>query len=111
MTLRIAFAIGTLAGRCVVAGEIYSGEPLGEALHDLSAANAVIVADDLVTASLLLRTDVFRFPDGRLVAITSSAQKAGEPYSIKTLQATSSSGQKLSSHLPTVASVQFADHQ
>ncbi|MFL6519461.1 MAG: hypothetical protein ACJ8NS_04515 [Chthoniobacterales bacterium] len=92
------------------AAEVYSGEPLGEALVDLSKA-ALVVSHENVAASPLRRCDVFRFGDGRLLAITSRARKLGEPYTIETLRVTSSAEQKLSKNLPAVRTVQFPDHR
>ena len=112
-TLIVRFAIvtaGALAAiASVPAAEIYSSEPLGEALYDLSK-DAVLVSHESVAATPLLRCDVFRFRDGRLLAITSRAHKLGEPYTIETLRVTASAEQKLSESLPAVRSVQILGH-
>ena len=106
-----ALAACTLAIASVSASaaQVYSGEPLGEALHDLSR-NAVLISHEGVSATPLARCDVFRLRDGRLLAITSRAAKLGEPYSIQTLRITSSAKQKLSETLPPVASVEIPIH-
>lgn len=88
---------------------IYSGEPLAEALYDLSR-HAVLISHEKVSATPLVRCDVFRLRDGRLLAVTSRARKLGEPYSIQILRITSSAKQKLSETLPPVASVDIPDH-
>lgn len=93
----------------VSAAQVYPGEPLGEALYDLSK-HAVLISDESVSATPLLRCDVFRLRDGRLLAITSRTRKLGEPYSIQTLRITSSANQKLSDKLPSVASVEIPNH-
>jgi len=91
------------------AAEVHSGEPLGEALFDLSK-DAVLVSHESVAASPLLRCDVFRFRDGRLLAITSRARKLGEAYTIETLRVTPSAEQPLSTRLSPVRSVEIPDH-
>lgn len=91
------------------AAQIYSGEPLGEALYDLSK-QAVLISHEKVSATPLVRFDVFRLRDGRLLAVTSGAQKLGEPYSIQTFRVTSSAKEKLSEALPTVQIVDIPDH-
>jgi len=73
------------------AAEVYSGEPLGEALYDL-AGSAILIADKFSSASALVRTDVFRMSDGRLLLVTSRANKLGEPFSIEALRVTASGG-------------------
>jgi hypothetical protein len=88
------------------AQEVYSGEPLGEAIHDL-ARIATLVAHELSSGSSLTRTDVFRLVDGRLLAVTSRAKKLGEPFSIEALRVTSSATSKLSKKLPTVSEVKL----
>jgi hypothetical protein len=98
-----------LASASAVAAQVYSGEPFGEALYDLSK-NAVLVSHESVSATALLRCDVFRLHDGRLLSITSRAAKLGEPYSIQTLRITSSAKDKLSERLSPVASVEIPDH-
>ena len=105
----IATCILALASVSASGAQVYSGEPLGEALHDLSR-NAVLISHERVSATPLARCDVFRLRDGRLLAITSRASKLGEPYSIQTLRITSSAKQKLSEALSPVASVQIPDH-
>ena len=105
--LLVAFALAAVSAP-VFAAEIYSGEPLGEALYDLDKS-AVLVSHEMVSATPLVRCDVFRLRDARLVAITSRAHKLGEPYTIETLRITSSADQKLSKTLPTVASLKLPD--
>jgi|ERR1051325_9660476 hypothetical protein len=98
-----------LASVSASAAQIYSGEPLGEALYDLSK-QTVLISHEKVSATPLVRCDVFRLRDGRLLAVTSRAQKLGEPYSIQTLRITSSAKEKLSGALPTVQVVDIPDH-
>ena len=100
----VSVAMLSLSSACAV--DIYSGEPLGEALHDLAAV-ATPVSHDLASASPLLRTDVFRLSDGRLIAITSRANKLGEPYEIESLRVTSPARPKLTKHLPTISSIEL----
>ena len=100
MILPLLFGYGSAAS----AGDVYSGEPLGEALFDL-ARSAVIVSHELSSASPLIRTDVFRLTDGRLVAVTSRASKLGQTYTIETLRITRSTTDKLTKRLPTMGSV------
>jgi hypothetical protein len=88
------------------APEVYSGEPLVEALYDL-ATTATPLAHELSSASPLFRTDVYRLRDGRLVAITSRAKRLGEPYSVETLRVTPSPSAKLTKQLPTVSAVRL----
>lgn len=104
----IAFTL-TIATLSASAAQIYSGEPLGEALYDLSK-HAVLTAHESVSATPLVRCDVFRLRDGRLLQIISRAQKLGEPYSIQKLRITSSAKEKLSEALPTVQTVDIPDH-
>src|SRR5437762_3601634 len=101
MSSALAACTLAIAGVSASAGQVYSGEPLGEALHDLST-NAVLISHEKVSATPLARCDVFRLRDGRLLAITSRASKLGEPYSIRTLRITSSAKEKLSETLPRV---------
>ena len=96
--------IGAFSLSAASAGDVYSGEPLGEALFDL-ARSAVIVSHELSSASPLIRTDVFRLTDGRLVAVTSRASKLGQTYTIETLRITRSATDKLTKRLPTMGSV------
>ena len=105
----IAAFMLALATGSASAAQVYSGEPLGEALHDLSG-HAVLISHESVSATPLLRCDVFRLRDGRLLAITSRASKLDEPYSVQTLRITSSAKNKLSEALPSVASVEIPDH-
>ena len=88
------------------ATEIYSGEPLQEALHDLVDA-AILISHEISSASPLVRTDVFRLSDGKLVAITSRASKLGGPYSIEELRitASASASSNLTKRLKTVSSI------
>lgn len=88
---------------------VYSGEPLGEALYDLSK-HAVLISHERVFATPLVRCDVSHLRDGRLLSITSRAHKLGEPYSIQTLRITSSAKEKLLETLPSVQSVDIPDH-
>lgn len=106
--LLAAFAL-VGATTSALAAQIYSGEPLGEALYDLSK-HAVLISHERVSATPLIRCDVFRLRDGRLLAITSRAHKLGEPYSIETLRITSSAKEGLSETLPPVQSVDLPDH-
>lgn len=101
----ISFAALSLSAAS--AAEIYTGEPLGEALHDLARA-ATLVSHELSSGSPLLRTDVFRLADGRLIAISSRATKLGMPFSIETLRVTTSAKSRLSKRLPTIASVDIS---
>ena len=86
--------------------EVYSGEPLGEALYDLSGVG-VLVAHELVTSTPLARTDVFKLPDGRLLALSSKSAKIGAPYSIESIRVTSDSKTALTLKTATVSSVNF----
>lgn len=97
--------LALLTARTAWGGEVYSGEPLGEALPDLSKVGAVLTSHELVSASPLLRTDVFRLVDGRLLAITSKSRAVGQPYSIDELRVTQSPQQKLTKKLPTQSGV------
>lgn len=90
----------------VSAAEVYSGEPLTEALHDL-AGTATLVAHELSSATALRRTDVFCLADGRLIAVTSRANKLGEPYSIEAIRVTPSATSKLTRGLPSVSTVEL----
>lgn len=103
------FVACTLATATASAAQIYSGEPLGEALYDLSK-HAVLISHKRVSATPLSRCDVFRFRDGRLLEITSRADKLGEPYSIQTLRITSSAKERLSETLRPVQSIDIPDH-
>jgi hypothetical protein len=105
MSTLLSFAL--LGLTAVSAAEIYSGEPLGEALFDLSRV-AVPVSHELASASGLRRTDVFRLNDGRLIAMTSRANKVGETFSIEALRITPSANAPLTNKLPTVSSVQLS---
>ena len=99
----LSIAVLTLS---VASADVYSGEPLDEALHDL-VSSGLLVSHELSSASGLLRTDVFRLKDGRLVAVTSRAKKFGELYTVETLRVTPSSTAKLTKRLPTVELVKF----
>ena len=103
------FSLSTASAEEARAGGpmIYSGEPLSEALYDL-AKSAILVSHELSSASALIRTDVFRLEDGRLVAITSRARKLGESYTIEDLRVTASATSRLTKRLPTVGSVKFS---
>ncbi|MES2573237.1 MAG: hypothetical protein V4710_24660 [Verrucomicrobiota bacterium] len=59
-------SIATLTLSAVSTAEIYSGEPLSESLYDLAGA-AKLISHELSSVSPILRTDVFRLADGRLV--------------------------------------------
>jgi hypothetical protein len=87
--------------------EIYTGEPLAEATYTLVKNGAISVADEMANSHPLGRTDVFLLKDGRLVAVTSTARKAGDAYTITTLRVTVDHPPRLSPKLPQVASVQF----
>ena len=88
----------------VPALQIHTGTPLAEVLSELHPA-ARLISHELSSASPLLRTDVFRLTDGRLVAMTSRAEKLGQPYVIKTLRITPTPTAKLTTRLPIVTSV------
>ncbi len=107
MNLRLVLtvAIVTLCLSAAHAGEIYSGEPLAEALHDLDEVAALLVSHELSSGTPLARTDVYRLGDGRLVAITSTAAKLGEPFGIETLRVSSLTDSKLTKKLPPVSSI------
>ena len=79
--------------------QIYAGRDLDETLSDVRE-DLKLVSHELSSATPLLRTDVFRLPDGRLLAITSRAAKLGQPYTIKTLRITPTAGSKLTNRLP-----------
>jgi hypothetical protein len=98
--------IAVLTLSAASAAEIYSGEPLGEALYDLAGA-ATLISHDLSSATPLLRTDVFRLADGRLVAVTSRAEKLGQPYGIEALRVTPSATSQLTKRLTTVSVVKL----
>ena len=101
-----SLSVATLTLSAASAVEVYSGEPLGEAIHDLEGT-ATLIAHELSSASALLRNDVFRFTDGRLIAVTSRANKLGQPYSIVTLRVTPSATSALTKRLPTVSAVKL----
>src|SRR6266478_2554487 len=73
-----------LAATCRSA-EISVGEPLGEALFDLSSTG-VMIGHDLSGGSRLTRTDVFKLRDGRMLAISSTCAKVGQPFSVRELR-------------------------
>jgi hypothetical protein len=100
-----AFAIFALLLANAAATQIYSGEPLDEAFHDLDH-HAVLVAHALSSAAPLLRTDVFQLSNGRLVAVTSRASKPGRTYVIELLCISSPAG-PLTRHSPTAVSVEI----
>ncbi len=102
----VVLGIAALVSSPASAAEIYSGEPLGEALHDLAGV-ATLIAHPLSSASPLLRTDIFRLADGRLVAVTSRAAKLGEPYSVELLRVAPSAKSQLTRSLPTVSVVKL----
>jgi hypothetical protein len=107
--LPVAAIMGMAALACAAASatEIYSGEPLTEALHDLSQS-ATPVKHALSSTGPLLRTDVFRLADGRLVVVVSRAKKAREPHSVQALRVTASAGSPLTMRLPTVSAVKIS---
>lgn len=86
------------------ASEIYTGEPLAEALFDL-VISSVIVAHPLSSGAELRRTDVFLMRDGRYVAITSTAQKTNEPFTIRVLQVGGTTSESLTKQTPSVKSI------
>jgi len=88
--------------------QIFIGEPLGEALFDLSR-DSVLVADSLSGGSPLKRTDVFKLRDGRLLAITSISERKGQPFSIIDLKATASAQTPLNSETPSTAKVELPE--
>jgi hypothetical protein len=93
-------SIPALALSPASAAEVYSGEPLDEALFDLACA-ATRVSHELASASPLVRTVVFRLHDGRLLAVTARAKKRGQPFTVETLRVTPSAEAKLTNRLPT----------
>jgi hypothetical protein len=70
------------------AADIYTGEPLGEALNDLARTSMLVSQEFSPGSTALRRTDVFRFPDGRLLTVTSQTPKAGQPFTVTKLQVT-----------------------
>ncbi|QIF02070.1 hypothetical protein [Roseimicrobium sp. ORNL1] len=106
---RLIFAF-FVSGLCpAMAAEVYTGEPLSEALYDLSGST-VMIAHELTTASPLKRVDVFKFTDHRLLAITSQAAKIGEPYSIKEIQV-SDPKVRLTKDTAKISSLNFKDRK
>lgn len=84
----MVLGVTTLSLPSASAADVYTGEPLGEALRDL-AKTAMLVSQEFAHGSTALRrTDVFRFPDGRLFTVTSQTLKAGQPFTITKLQVT-----------------------
>lgn len=88
------------------AAEIYAGEPFAEALFDL-VTSSVIVAHPLSRGTELQRTDVFLMRDGRHVAITSTAQKTKEPFTVRAIQVGNSSPDSLTKQTPEVQSLSW----
>lgn len=86
------------------AAEIYAGEPFAEALFDL-VTSSVIVAHPLSGGTELQRTDVFRMRDGRHVAITATAQKTKEPFTVRAIQVGDASPDSLTKQTPSVKSL------
>jgi hypothetical protein len=95
-----------VTAKCLSA-ELYAGEPLGEALFDLSR-NAVLIAHDLSSGSPLNRTDVFKLSDGRLVALTSTADGIGQPFRVREIRVSSAGNFVLTKKDPTVNKVEFS---
>lgn len=91
--------------KCLSA-EIYAGEPLGEAIFDLSST-AVPIGHALNAGSALTRTEVFKLRDGRLLALISIADSLGQPFSIKELKISSSAESPLTKESPSVSKVEF----
>jgi hypothetical protein len=88
-----------------VAADVYSGEPYAEALFDLVQSSSLLISHELSSGSALVRTDVFRLTDGRLLAVTSRADKSGDVFSVEKLRITSRKGEKLTKKLPALDSV------
>ncbi len=86
------------------ASEVYTGEPFAEALFDL-VVNSVIVAHPLSGGTELQRTDVFRMRDGRHVAITSTAQKTNEPFTVRAIQVGNAKPESITKQTPSVQSM------
>ena len=106
---RITFSIlvlSLLTTTCLSA-DVYVGEPLGEAMFDLDKI-AVLIGHDLSGGSPLKRTDVFRFHDGRLLAVRSVAER-GQPFSIAELKMTASAQTPLNEKTPSVLKVQVPE--
>lgn len=99
-----ALLIAMTFSGAIQAAEIYSGEPLAEALVEL-VAHGVLVAHPITKATELQRTDVFRLMDGRLVAVTSKAQKTNAPYTIEAIRVATGAPDKLTLKVPTVQSI------
>ena len=107
MSHRISVAIFLLGSAlCAFSAEIYSGEPLAEALHDLSSYSAP-VAHKLSSASSSERRDVFQLEDGRLLAIGSKANALREPFSIVWIRVTPTPAAPLTLKLPPVSTVKL----
>ena len=99
--------LGLLATTCFSA-QVSVGEPLGEALFDLSR-DGVLVADSLSGGSPLKRTDVFKLRDGRLLAITSISERKGEPFSIIDLKVTASAQTPLKAETLSTTKVELPE--
>ena len=101
-----SIAAGLLLAVCSArSAEIYSGEPLGEALHDLGGC--VLISHELATSTPLIRTDVFKLPDGRLLALTSKSSKLGDSYSVEFVRVTPDSKTALTAKTPKVSSMEL----
>jgi len=82
--------------------QVYPGRDLDDTLYDLGrTAKAKLVSHELSFASPLLRIDVLRLADGRLMAITSRAKQLGQPYTIDALRITPTAESKLTKDLAT----------
>lgn len=99
--------LSLLTSTCLSA-QVFVGEPLGEALFDLSR-DAVLIGDTMSGGSSLKRTDVFKLRDGRLLAITSVAERKGEPFSIIDLKVTSSAQAPLKVDTPSTTKVDLPE--
>lgn len=100
-------ALSLFANICFSA-QVFVGEPLGEALFDLSR-DAVPVADSLSGGSPLKRTDVFKLRDGRLLAITSMSARKGEPFSIIDLKVTATTRSPLKADTPSTSKIDLPE--
>jgi len=88
MAISLVLALSAKA----VESEVYRGEPYAEALHDIVLSGAIAISHQLVQASPMERTDVFKLRDGRILVLFSTSEKLGEPYSIKKLSVAPSAG-------------------
>lgn len=109
MTLQRSFAIILSASvfcARIALGDVYSGEPLAEALYDL-AKHAEQLSSETSSTRPFTRKDVFRLADGRLLAVTSLSRTHDGPFTIETLRVTTSKNARLSERLPKLGSVEI----